>query len=511
MAADFGERLRTFRQAAGLTQQDLADRVRCSRKQVGRWEGGETCPGRARLLQLEAPLGLAPGTLVDVLESLDSQARGHRMRRLSWLLEESFASDTGPPEEALLYGSFQPLPVAESRLSTSAEVVEALIQLAVAGCQSLPAGGERVTLILGPWMAGHIERHNAKRRWKAALQALLSSGWCIQHLWTHPSGPAVEEWILNFLGFKGRYELNNVGRGGVTPSFVLLDIPGVGGLIAFVRRNHPDVSAWVATSGPILELVHDAAGYALSAAQWEPSRQFNQFQASDEVAPGLSRARLDFEVQIAIGEKLPGEQLIVKDGLINASEPEAVAIRVREDQLASAVSGQAAALHSYYEARLQRIRRFKESIESEGVRAICSPEAIDEFVATGSWPVDPFPGTVQDPLLRKAWIENVIRLLKQHPRSFRLALVDRQAKGFLRRAYWHVVGDRCLLFAAGPPTSRGIAFGYSFDPDVVTTFRGIFEDLWETLPLSSHDTRLVIARLERAIRRRPRQPRSVAR
>ncbi len=139
LAADFGERLRAFRLTAGLTQQDLADRMRCSRKQVGRWEAGETCPGGPRLLQLEAPLGLAPGTLVQVLESLNSQARGHRMRRLSWLFEEGFGADTGLAGEALGHGTAQSFQLAEGRLSTSAEVVEALIQLAVAASQRHPA------------------------------------------------------------------------------------------------------------------------------------------------------------------------------------------------------------------------------------------------------------------------------------------------------------------------------------------------------------------------------------
>jgi hypothetical protein len=80
--------------------------------------------------------------------------------------------------------------------------------------------------------------------------------------------PAFEERIVDFLGFEGRYELSTVGRGGVTPAFVLLDIPGVGGLIAFVRRDSPDVSAWVSTSGPILDLVHDAAIYGWPPANW---------------------------------------------------------------------------------------------------------------------------------------------------------------------------------------------------------------------------------------------------
>src|SRR2546423_965437 len=94
ITSEFGIQLRTFRDAANLTQQQFADLMQCSRKQVGRWEMGETVPKKARLLQMEAPLGLAPGTLVEVLQSLDSQARGHQTRRVSQLFEEGFGAHT---------------------------------------------------------------------------------------------------------------------------------------------------------------------------------------------------------------------------------------------------------------------------------------------------------------------------------------------------------------------------------------------------------------------------------
>jgi hypothetical protein len=70
------------------------------------------------------------------------------------------------------------------------------------------------------------------------------------------------------------------------------------------------------------------------------------------------------------------------------------------------------------------------------------------------------------------------------------------------------VGDRCLFFGVGVPGTRSRAYGHSFDRGVVTTFRGIFEDLWEALPGSAHDPRLVIARLERAIKHGPQVGRS---
>ena len=85
-----------------------------------------------------------------------------------------------------------------------------------------------MTLISGAWMARHIDRSNAKKRWKLAIQALLASGWGIRHLWVGTEVPSFEEWIVDFLGFEGRYELLTIGRGGGALPFVPLDIPGFG-------------------------------------------------------------------------------------------------------------------------------------------------------------------------------------------------------------------------------------------------------------------------------------------
>src|SRR6266852_6296372 len=46
----------------------------------------------------------------------------------------------------------------------------------------------------------------------------------------------------------------------------------------------------------------------------------------------------------------------------------------------------------------REIRRFEESEADDGIRAISSLEAIDEFMTTGSWPLDLFrqaPGIVE--------------------------------------------------------------------------------------------------------------------
>jgi hypothetical protein len=235
-----------------------------------------------------------------------------------------------------------------------------------------------------------------------------------------------------------------------------------------------------------------------------PNRQFVEYEGSDEVAPGLTRAQLEMEIQTDIGERLLGEQLFLKDGLPNSSQRADVAIQLREDRLAGASSEEAAAVRSFYDARLRRIHRFEKQVQDDSIRIICSLEAIDEFMATGSWPVDSLAGappTVEDPVLRRAWIQNVIRLLKDHPRTFRLALVDLPMRPILRRAQWQTLGDRCVFFVVGGRGSKTKAYGQSFEYGVVSTFRGIFEDLWEALPRSAYDSRVVIAQLEHAVER----------
>src|SRR5712691_12412856 len=50
----FGQAMLTLRTAIGLTQADLAERLRVSRKAVGRWEGGFSYPNAEHLKALLA-------------------------------------------------------------------------------------------------------------------------------------------------------------------------------------------------------------------------------------------------------------------------------------------------------------------------------------------------------------------------------------------------------------------------------------------------------------------------
>ena len=57
-AEDFGGRLRQLREAAGLTQQELADRIGVRWGAISRWERGDREPGWSMVLALGKALGV---------------------------------------------------------------------------------------------------------------------------------------------------------------------------------------------------------------------------------------------------------------------------------------------------------------------------------------------------------------------------------------------------------------------------------------------------------------------
>lgn len=62
--AEFGEQLRKAREAKGMTQQSLAERVYVTRQTVSRWEGGERYPDLVTVKKLAQVLGVDAGFLL---------------------------------------------------------------------------------------------------------------------------------------------------------------------------------------------------------------------------------------------------------------------------------------------------------------------------------------------------------------------------------------------------------------------------------------------------------------
>ena len=91
--AEFGENVRMLRQAKGLTQQSLADKLYVTRQAVSRWEGGTRYPDLMTAKKLAEALG----------STMDALLSGEDMRQYAQkapVLESSAAK--GAQTAALL-------------------------------------------------------------------------------------------------------------------------------------------------------------------------------------------------------------------------------------------------------------------------------------------------------------------------------------------------------------------------------------------------------------------------
>ena len=89
MEAEFGDRLKNYRRAKNLTQQDLADLLGVSNKTVSRWESGGGWPDPPLLVPLARALGVAVDDLLDGEKPIRS------LTRTDWQSLLSFAFALG--------------------------------------------------------------------------------------------------------------------------------------------------------------------------------------------------------------------------------------------------------------------------------------------------------------------------------------------------------------------------------------------------------------------------------
>ena len=98
--ADFGRRLAGRRKALGLTQAQLADRLRLANAEsVSRYERGEADPKLSTILRLADVLGCGPSTLVPGVAP--SQAASALRADAEGLLDSLFDADPAAAELAI--------------------------------------------------------------------------------------------------------------------------------------------------------------------------------------------------------------------------------------------------------------------------------------------------------------------------------------------------------------------------------------------------------------------------
>lgn len=71
MAETFAVRVRRYREAEGLTQQELADKAGVHRNAISRWETGFSRPTVPWLLKLSGALGVPASAFLDLLGEND--------------------------------------------------------------------------------------------------------------------------------------------------------------------------------------------------------------------------------------------------------------------------------------------------------------------------------------------------------------------------------------------------------------------------------------------------------
>lgn len=71
-----GVAIRTFRQAAGLSQDDLADRMDVSPSYISMLESGKRYPSIEMLIRIAQALNARPGAMLDFIAERDTQKAG---------------------------------------------------------------------------------------------------------------------------------------------------------------------------------------------------------------------------------------------------------------------------------------------------------------------------------------------------------------------------------------------------------------------------------------------------
>ena len=79
MEPDFSERLKNYRRAKAMTQQDLADQLGVSNKTVSRWESGGGYPDVPLLVPLARALGVTVDDLLDGEKPIRTLTRADEM------------------------------------------------------------------------------------------------------------------------------------------------------------------------------------------------------------------------------------------------------------------------------------------------------------------------------------------------------------------------------------------------------------------------------------------------
>ncbi|MBI3978537.1 MAG: helix-turn-helix transcriptional regulator [Chloroflexi bacterium] len=535
-ARTLGATLRRARQARDIALGAMSHRLSYSVGYVSAVETGAVWPSREFVEIYERALGLRPGELTQVADNLAPARR------------QPGATTPGNAEVGQLLarvrqgiGPATPSPVADRLYERGASAVrpgqtvvrgfEAALRWATELVEDAagepPHPGEPI-LFSSPTWADALDRHpDLAGRWWRALRAALEDGWDVVHVCRPDRDGArnlslVTE-MLALLGFAGHYQPYSLplSISRVVPCDLLI-VPGQGAMQFLTTGQDLAVdAACFFCDGELLKVLRDHVEGLRSRATPMLRIYQREVQLAHDLRPHPDLLRYAFAHTRT--DALPGDRLMVKDGLRSVTLPSSVFLEWARRLRAIGGEEWTDWMRTLIENRLERIATFHDQLRELRFRDICSKRGIERLATAEQYAVDDRWLRVQiasgdgrhvgtDPLQvpatreeRLKHLQAVVDLLKTYP-NYELGLVDDPQATDLAEISWHLKGSEgegtLFLDTWCPDGEHRAEMSLEISQrDVVEAFRAYFWSLWESLPAPNRDKQQVIAWLEGHIAR----------
>lgn len=199
MTNEFGAKIRSLRAGAGLTQEQLAQKLSVTPQAVSKWESGTSMPD----ILLLPPLSVALGTSIDALFSMTDDRRMERIDNMLWdrrfLTQQEFESEECFLKEKCLEPEKQAratLLLAELYNKRAKEYREHAAPLARRALSLLPESGDAHHAVFDAENGAYFD-------WNYANHAKLIEFY-LDFVAVHPQDKHGYQWLLDLLIADGR-------------------------------------------------------------------------------------------------------------------------------------------------------------------------------------------------------------------------------------------------------------------------------------------------------------------
>ncbi len=409
-----GFHLKGLRERRKLRQAELHKATGASTPWISRIERGHVWPSDEFLRRAAQVLKVDADELLSYARAL----RNSEQSGIGRLIAERMSRTFGNAEPLL--PQVDQLPETTTKLTAPAEVAHTMVGLLAAAEKADP----QTPILICRYTREDVldARPHLLATWGVYLQAVMAKGWDVEHVrseaaWEEemrrlevwqPGGPLS---ILDRIGFDGDYRPYAVPvPASPIPGFNLMDVPGHGtvffsptGLGCFIPE--PDCR-------PLAEVLR--AQHLKVIGDREPLVRRHSLEAG--------REELELQRIISDAESVPGNRILVKDGLgVDLEPPEVLASRLERLRLAGRVAtDDLLILRQYYERRRSA---FSTQLDSSWeFLDLTSRAALLEFTTTGKTSSDPENLRPAPEDIRAAHIFAALKALAHE--NYSLAVVD---------------------------------------------------------------------------------------